>query len=77
MKNEEILQRLKKRVRIYKQRLSYIFSNPFYCGIISTKMLNGELIEGTHEKLISPSLFLQVNQVRADAKGKYGILHKK
>jgi DNA invertase Pin-like site-specific DNA recombinase len=78
MKNEEILERLNKAgVKIYKQKLSMIFSNPFYCGIISTKMLNGELVEGTHEKLISQSLFLQVNQVRSEAKGKYGILHTK
>lgn len=78
MKNEEILLKLQKAgVKIYKQKLSMIFSNPFYCGIISTKMLNGEMVEGIHEKLISQSLFLQVNKVREEAKGKYGILHNK
>ena len=43
-------------VKIYKQKLSMIFSNPFYCGIISNKLLNGKLVEGQHEKLISKTL---------------------
>ncbi len=78
MKNEEILERLKTMgVKIYKQKISMIFSNPFYCGLIASKMLNGKLVEGVHEKLVSRELFLQVNQVRAEAKGKYGILHQK
>ena len=78
MKNEEILSRLQSvGVKIYKQKLSMIFSNPFYCGIISNKILNGELVEGIHEKLIPQETFLKANNVRAEAKGKYGILHKK
>ena len=64
-------------VKIYKQKLSMIFSNPFYCGILVHKMLDGALIEGVHEKMISQELFLQVNQVRQAAQGKYGITHKK
>jgi site-specific DNA recombinase len=78
MKNEEILQRLQGiGLKIYKQKLSMILSNPFYCGIISNKMLNGKLVEGKHEKLISPELFLQVNNVRKEAGGKYGVAHQK
>ena len=78
MKNEEILSRLKALgLKIYKQKISAIFSNPFYCGIISNKMLEGKLIVGKHEKLVSQELFLKVNNVRAEAKGKYGILHQK
>ncbi|MGF2414009.1 recombinase family protein [Ferruginibacter sp.] len=78
MKNEEILSRLKSYgVKIYKQKLSMIFSNPFYCGIISNKMLEGKLIEGKHEKMVSQHLFLEVNKVRAAAGGKYGVLHQK
>ena len=78
VKNDEILQRLKAMgVEIYKQKLSMIFSNPFYCGIIADKMLNGQLVEGTHEKLISQELFLQIHKIRAAAKGKYGVTHKK
>jgi site-specific DNA recombinase len=77
MKNEEILEKLNAQgVKIYKQKLSMIFSNPFYCGIISTKMLDGRLVEGTHEKMISKDLFLEVNEVRKSA-NKYGVAHQK
>ena len=62
MKNEEILEKLNSMgLKIYKQKLSMTFSNPFYCGIIANKMLNGRLVEGKHEKLISQELFLKVN----------------
>jgi hypothetical protein len=40
-------------------------------------MLNGKLVEGTHEKLISPEMFLQIHDVRAAAKGKYGVRNLK
>lgn len=77
MANEEILQRLKALgVTIYKQKLSMIFSNPFYAGVIVNKMLNGEVKKGIHPALVSEELFLRVNNVRAAAKGKYGILHE-
>jgi site-specific DNA recombinase len=36
-----------------------------------------KLVEGSHEKLISPEVFLQIHNVRAAAKGKYGVTHKK
>lgn len=78
MKNDEILQHLREMgVNIYKQKLSTTFSNPFYCGIIANKMLDGKLVEGVNEKLISQQLFLQVNQVRQATQGKYGVTHKK
>ena len=54
-----------------------IFSNPYYCGIIANKILNGKIVEGTHEKLIDKDIFLQVNNIRAVAGGKYGVTHKK
>ena len=77
-KNEEILDDLKASgLKIYKQKLSQIFDNPFYCGLISNKMLAGRLVEGTHEKLISKELFLKVNGVRENSGGKYGVAHQK
>jgi site-specific DNA recombinase len=76
MTNEEILTRLHSLgVSIYKQKLSMIFSNPFYAGIIVNKMLNGRVIKGKHPSLITEEQFLTVNNIRAAAKGKYGILH--
>jgi site-specific DNA recombinase len=77
MKNEEILGKLKLLgLTIYKQKLSMIFSNPFYCGIISNKMLDGKLVEGQHEKVIPQELFLQVNKIRESA-NKFGVPHRK
>jgi len=77
MKNEQILSELRALgLKIYKQKLSQIFGNPFYCGLIANKMLNGKLVEGIHEKLISKELFLKVNNVRQSA-NKYGVAHKK
>jgi hypothetical protein len=32
--------------------------------------LNGQLVEGTHEKLISPEVFLQIHKVRSAARVK-------
>ncbi len=76
MKNEEIIERLRAMgVKIYKQKLSMIFSNPFYCGIIANTMLKGKVIEGVHEPLISQELFLTVNNIRQSA-NKYGVPHK-
>jgi site-specific DNA recombinase len=76
-KNEQILAELRSRgFNSYKQSLSRTFSNPFYCGIIANKMLNGRLVEGTHEKVISKELFLTVNNVRQSA-NKYGVAHNK
>jgi len=78
MKNEEIIEKLRAMgLKIYKQALSRTFSNPFYCGIISNKMLNGKLVESVHEKVISKELFLAVNNVRQEAQTKFGTYHKK
>jgi site-specific DNA recombinase len=65
--NTDIVKKLKSLgVKIEPKRLSEVFRNPFYCGILSHKMLNGELIEGKHEKLISKELFLKVNNINAN-----------
>ncbi len=76
MKNEEILIKLKALgVITYKQKLSQIFSNPFYCGIIVNKMLNGKPINGTHPGIVSEKDFLAVNDIRKSA-NKYGVPHQ-
>jgi site-specific DNA recombinase len=78
MKNEEILSRLKALgVAIYQQKLSMIFSNPFYCGIIVNKMLNGKLVKGIHPAVVSEGDFLEVNNIRQANGGKYGVSHKR
>ena len=48
---------------ITEKRLSELFRNPFYCGKIANALLDGEVIEGKHPKLISEEMFLKTNQV--------------
>ena len=62
--NEAILKRLAtKGVILYKQKLAHIFRNPFYCGYIAHNMLDGAVVKGNHEALISQELFLRVNGI--------------
>ena len=77
MKNEEIITKLKAMgIPMYKQQLTKIFKKTFYCGVLNHRMLEGRVIEGTHEKLISKELFLKVNNINTQSFG-YGVPHKK
>lgn len=76
-KNEAIVDKLKAMgLRMYKQQLSRIFHNPFYCGLVTHSLLDGQVIDGHHPALISQELFLKVNQLNELAAG-YGVPHKK
>lgn len=58
----EIVRRLNMRgMKIDERRLFEIFRNPFYCGILVTKMLPGEIIQGQHEAIVSQDDFLKIN----------------
>ncbi|QIH33527.1 recombinase family protein [Sphingobacterium sp. DR205] len=60
--SEAIRERLaEKGLRISHQMLSKIFHNPFYCGLIVHNSLEGQIVEGKHEKMISQEVFLKVN----------------
>lgn len=64
--NVEIVQKLKNLgLVVRKQQLPDILSNPFYCGILSHNLLNGQVIEGKHEKLVSKEIFLKANNVKS------------
>lgn len=77
VKNEEIISRLRAvRVKMYKQQLTKIFKRPFYCGVINHGLLEGKIVEGNHEKLISKEIFLKVNDIHQSSGG-YGVPHKK
>ncbi len=77
MKNEEIILRLRALgVPMYKQQLTKIFKNPFYCGLIAHGLLDGQVIEAKHEPLISKSLFLKINEINMKSAG-HGVAHKK
>ncbi len=76
MKNEEIISKLNAMgVKMYKQQLHKIFVNPFYCGMIAHGMLEGKVIEGKHEAMISRKLFLKANNM-VTSSSKYGVPHK-
>jgi site-specific DNA recombinase len=77
MKNDEILLKLKAMgVKMYKQQLSRIFRKPFYCGIINHGLLEGKIVEGEHEKMISQEVFLKVNNIHINTPG-YGVPHQR
>ncbi len=58
----EIVKRLEAYgLKIKHNKLSAILSNPFYCGIMSHSLLQGKVVEGRHEKLVSKEIFLRVN----------------
>ena len=77
IKNEAILERLKGLgLSIAKQKLSYILQNPFYCGLIAHGLLEGKVVNGTHEILISQEIFLKANEI-SEQHPQFGVPHKK
>jgi hypothetical protein len=51
--------------------MSAFFRNPFYCGLLVHTALEGQVIEGNHEKLISKEVFLEANDVLSENKQGY------
>jgi site-specific DNA recombinase len=49
--------------KIDLRRITDLFRNPFYCGIIAHNALEGAMVEGIQEKAVSRELFLQVNGI--------------
>ena len=47
--------------KISKQSLSAMWRNPFYCGIQTNKFLNGEIVEGNWDSLVSTADFKTIN----------------
>jgi site-specific DNA recombinase len=65
--NEEIKKRLEALgLKLTHQRISEALRNPFYCGMMAHRLLEGKLIEGSHEKLISRELFLKANEILSE-----------
>jgi DNA invertase Pin-like site-specific DNA recombinase len=64
MENATIVRKLNDLgLKTNEKTLGHVFSNPFYCGIIVSRLLPGEIIEGNHEAMISKELFLKVNNI--------------
>ena len=63
LSNVEILRRLEARgLKLYKQRLTEIFRNVFYCGKIQHLYLGDKIIDGKQEKLVSQAIFDKVQE---------------
>jgi len=64
--NTEILSKLKAHGLDlkYKQAITKILTNPFYCGMIAHSMLDGEVIKGTHPAIVSPENFIRLNTIQ-------------
>lgn len=63
--NAEILAKLKTLgLKLSKQTLSDLFTNPFYCGLMSHNLLNGEVVKGRHPAIVSKEIFLKANDIR-------------
>lgn len=64
LSNTRIIERLARLgLKLPKQRLTDMFRNPFYCGLMSHALLNGRVLEGKHPALVSKEVFLLVNNV--------------
>jgi site-specific DNA recombinase len=66
LSNEEVRSKLGEHgLKISNQRVSEYLRNPFYCGLLVHTALEGKVIEGIQEKVISKEIFLQVNGILA------------
>lgn len=64
--NTEIKSRLRTRGwNVAKNTVSRIIQNPTYCGMLSHNLLEGKVIQGVWEPLVSSELFLKANGVNA------------
>ena len=64
LSNTQIVERVNKMgLKVSKQKMTEIFKNTFYCGLLSHNLLNGEVVKGKHQPLIDREMFLKVNEV--------------
>ncbi len=57
--------------KVTKQFLSQMWRNPFYCGICVHKMLDGKVVKGNWENMVSEQDFLMVQQLVNGSKQGY------
>ena len=64
MSHVEIAKRLEEKgLSIKAKKLTDLFRNPFYCGLIVNSLIPGEVIQGKHEALISKKVFLKIHNL--------------
>lgn len=75
---EEIRSRLENLgFKIPFQLLTDTFKNPFYCGMISHNLLNGEIVKGKHPALVDEELFLRANNMAKTSGYKIQVANEK
>jgi site-specific DNA recombinase len=55
------------------RRVADMLRNPFYCGLLAHSALEGQLVEGIQEKVISKEVFLKVNGIMNTRQGGYSL----
>ncbi len=69
-----IIKRLKELgVSLSLQKLSAMWRNVFYCGLITNRLLDDELIEGHHDQIVSRDVFLKINHINTRRPQGYNI----
>ncbi len=64
MRDKEILHKLSlKGLKITKQKLSRIWRNPFYCGLIISNRTDGKAIKGHWEKMVTYEEFKRIQKI--------------
>ncbi len=72
--NEEVRSRLAAHgLKLSNQRISDFLRNPFYCGLIVHNALEGRVVEGIQEKLVSREVFLRVNGILSQRHQGYSV----
>lgn len=62
--HQEITEQLRKHGWTrHRKRLTELFRNPIYCGLIVSSVIPGEVIAGKHPPLVSKEVFLKVNNI--------------
>lgn len=58
-------------LKINLKRLTGIFKNVFYCGLMANGVLKGKVVPGNHEPLVSREVFLMANDVELNRRHGY------
>ncbi|MCC3158628.1 zinc ribbon domain-containing protein [Hymenobacter sp. 15J16-1T3B] len=51
-------------MKLSEKLLTQTFQNPFYCGLITSSLQDGQVVAGRHEAMISPERFMQLNNMQ-------------
>ena len=70
--NGDILDKLEARgLKISKQTLHKILTNPFYAGKVQHKLIDNQMVDGVHEPAVTYTQFLRVQEILSGRTGKY------